>query len=256
MEWKSCGTSVIGSYHREGPIPCQDAHAIRIGDAGALALVVADGAGSASRSATGAALLSQRVADALIECSEEPVESVTRAVEQAVETLRADLLRESRESADPSAEGDVVTLQDYAATLVACCIRASGGVFLHIGDGAAIALDIQNGGQELISPPENGEYANETFFFTMASWREHMRVSSFDSTIDTVLLMSDGVTPFALGKDGSAFMPFIGPLHSHLTGWEREVGESRIAATLSSEQVDRITGDDRTLIWATRVTSR
>lgn len=253
MEWKSCGASVIGSSHRDDGIVCQDAHAIRVGSAGDLALVVADGAGSASHSALGAKLLSERVADALIACSDGSVEAVTHAVERTVETLREELSPTSSETVEPYADGATPALREYAATLVACCLRPSGGVFVHIGDGAAIALDTRNGAAQLVSPPENGEYINETFFFTMPSWREHLRVSSCGEEIDTVFLMSDGVTPLAVGRDGSPFMPFIQPLHDHLAGWERDMGERRIAATLGSEQVDRITGDDRTLVWATRV---
>ena len=251
--WKCCGASVIGSHHRADSIPCQDAHAIRSGADGSLGLVVADGAGSARLSHLGSVLLADCVADALVGDPGAASDAVPGIVEGAVASLR-ETLSMDRPGADSMPEGDPeVELRDYAATLVACLLRPSGGLFLQIGDGAAMALDSADPGASVISLPENGEYANETFFFTMPSWRDHVRTMAFGPEMDVVLLMSDGVTPLALAKDGSAYRPFVDPVHAHLSTRDRVSGDRAIAATLGSEGVDRVTGDDRTLVWAARV---
>lgn len=253
VEWKVCGASVLGSHHRSGGIPCQDAHAIRVGADGALGLVVADGAGSARLSHLGSALLAERVAEVLVADPEAPVEEIPAAVKGAISGLRESLARE-QPGADTLAEASPpAELRDYAATLVACLLRPSGGLFLQIGDGAGVALDLKASGNTVISPPENGEYANETYFFTMPSWSDHFRTINFGPNPGVVLLMSDGVTPLALAKDGSPFMPFVQPVHSHLIAADRGKGDRAIASTLGSEGVDRVTGDDRTLVWAARV---
>ena len=252
-EWKACGASVLGSHHRAEGIPCQDAHAIRSGADGALGLAVADGAGSARLSHLGSALLSDCVADALVAVPEASLAAIPGIVESAVAGLREALITD-RPGADSMPCGDPEPeLRDYAATLVACLVRAEGGLFLQIGDGAAMALDSANSAASVISLPENGEYANETFFFTMPSWKDHFRSMVFSPDLDVILLMSDGVTPLALAKDGSAYRPFVDPVHAHLSGTDRESGDRAIASTLGSEGVDRVTGDDRTLVWAARV---
>src|SRR5260370_37962124 len=51
--WRLLGASVTGIAHTKGGLPCQDAHAYRE-VAGCALLAVADGAGSAERSAEGA----------------------------------------------------------------------------------------------------------------------------------------------------------------------------------------------------------
>jgi hypothetical protein len=253
VEWKVCGASVLGSFHRAEEIPCQDAHAIRVGADGALGLVVADGAGSARLSHLGSALLAERVAEVLVADPEAPVGGIPGAVKAAISGLRESLARD-QPGADTLPEASrPAELRDYAATLVACLLRPSGGLFLQIGDGAGMALDLETPGNNLVSPPENGEYANETYFFTMPSWSDHFRTIDFGPDPGVVLLMSDGVTPLALAKDGSPFMPFVEPVHSHLIAADRDAGDRAIASTLGSEGVDRITGDDRTLVWAARM---
>ena len=244
---------MLGSHHRAGSIPCQDAHAIRSGADGSLGLVVADGAGSARLSHLGSGLLADCVADALVSDSGAASDAIPGIVEGAVAGLR-ETLSMNWPGVDSMPEGDSAPeLRDYAATLVACLLRPSGGLFLQIGDGAAMALDSADPGACVISLPENGEYANETFFFTMPSWRDHIRTMVFGPEMDLVLLMSDGVTPLALAKDGSPYRPFVDPVHAHLSTRDRVSGDRAIASTLGSEGVDRVTGDDRTLVLAARV---
>src|SRR6266851_128214 len=56
--WRLIGASVTGTAHTKGGLPCQDANAYRE-VAGCALLAVADGAGSAERSAEGAQCASQ-----------------------------------------------------------------------------------------------------------------------------------------------------------------------------------------------------
>ncbi|HEY3342098.1 MAG TPA: protein phosphatase 2C domain-containing protein, partial [Anaerolineae bacterium] len=61
--WRVVGASVMGTSHQEMGTPCQDAHAYRVASTGELIVAIADGAGSASRSAEGAALVVQFAVD-------------------------------------------------------------------------------------------------------------------------------------------------------------------------------------------------
>ena len=45
---------------------------------------------------------------------------------------------------------------------------------------------------QIISLPRNGEYANETYFFTMDNWKENIRFNFKKEPYDTCLIISDG----------------------------------------------------------------
>ncbi len=85
----------------------------------------------------------------------------------------------------------------FACTVVAFAIHKNGDwVAVHIGDGGIIGRD-QDGDLKIISLPENGEYANETYFVTQDDAIQHIRVvHSLDPRapygICDALLFSDG----------------------------------------------------------------
>src|SRR6185436_9273324 len=62
--WRLLGASVTGTSHLKSGLPCQDAHACRALPGGVI-LAVADGAGSAERSAEGARCAADSVLTAL-----------------------------------------------------------------------------------------------------------------------------------------------------------------------------------------------
>lgn len=65
--------------------------------------------------------------------------------------------------------------------------------------------------------PENGEYANQTWFLTSDDWREHLHISPFSGRATRLVMMTDGVQPFALNRRGDAlFSPFIDPVLRYL----------------------------------------
>jgi len=245
--WKSAGVSVRGFAHVESGVPCQDAHAVRIFENGFVA-AVADGAGSARHSHLGAALF----ADSLVYRSLLPAligqmdlikleTEIKKCVNRCRDELSTSLELESQES---------VLLSDYAATLLVAVSNGHEGFFFHVGDGAAVAFSEGSPENSVISRPANGQYANETYFVTMEEWEQYLRTTSFSGGYDTVLLMSDGVTPMAMTKGcDSLFGSFVEPVTRYLGGTARTAGENGLVQTLSSEQVRKVTGDDKTLVW-------
>ena len=149
--------------------------------------------------------------------------------------------------------GDSGCLSDFDATLVGVVAGPEMGVFFHVGDGAACATKLDDVSTSVVCGPENGEYANETYFITQDGWRDHLRLSSFNSQYNLVALMSDGVTPFALAQGASAlFQPFFDPLSKFLAEHNEEDGEQAIKNILERDAIRQITGDDKTLVWALR----
>lgn len=254
IEWRVAGASVAGFSHQEEEIPCQDAHAILTTPSGWLIAVVSDGAGSAPRSGEGSrsfcdevtSHLRARLEEAQINVSTQMDEVTLRLwVESAIEKVREDLFL--------LASANDGSLRDFHATLVGVVAGAKSGMLFHIGDGAGCATNLRNMSNSILSEPENGEYANETYFATQEDWRAHLRVTPFGPDYDLIALMSDGVTPFALASGGSApFPPFFEPLSEYLVNHNRDEREIAIKTILERDDIRRITGDDKTLVWAHR----
>jgi hypothetical protein len=196
IEWKIAGASVAGFSHQETGAACQDSHATATLDNTWLVAAISDGAGSATRSAEGAHTVChgivRYIAAHLPQISQDEHQLNPTAahlvVAAGVELIRLALAN--------TANGD--PLDFFHATLVGVIAGANGGVFFHIGDGAACAMEAESFSSCIISHPENGEYANETFFFTQPNWRDHLRITPFSAEFNLIALMSDGVTPFAL----------------------------------------------------------
>ena len=182
--WMAAAGVVVGRGHAEGGLPCQDvAEALLTDDVAAI--VVSDGAGSATHSAEGAAI--------------------------AVKTTIA-VLRELLPWSDREAVGDAVlagcrsemtkqaTAKGYevgelAATLA--FVAVSGSVYIagSLGDGVVMATKRRGFGLEVpesLFEQDRGEYANETVFLTSSHARQRLRIVRESLDADGFLVMSDG----------------------------------------------------------------
>src|SRR6185295_12338925 len=102
-----------------------------------------------------------------------------------------------------------------------------------------------------VSSPENGEYANETYFVSGTEWSEHLRITPFASPVLEIALMSDGAAPFVMAKGGaSLYRPFVDPVVRFLDSVSEDDGSHGLAATLEDARTYQITGDDKTLLIA------
>ncbi|MDE1942705.1 MAG: protein phosphatase 2C domain-containing protein, partial [Betaproteobacteria bacterium] len=248
MDWKVFLASATGKYHIEQNAPCQDfaCHEVRCG---VLLGIVCDGAGSAPEGRFGAEFMARQVTHRLAAAVElgglpaEPEESYLDFVAPVIAAVRADL------EAHASACGH--TLRDYAATLVGCIAGAEGGCFFHIGDGFAVHQPHE--GSAILSRPENGEYANETYFTTDEGWQDHLRVTPLTAPQagSIIGLMSDGSSAFAIDRGRTGFYrPFIDPVLNYLRAASESHGNEALHNLLASEKTFEITSDDKTLLLA------
>jgi hypothetical protein len=242
---------------------------------------VSDGAGSAARSDEGAAHLVRTVVKACRDHAQ--VDTPPRVgawrsvVEEAVRTARNTLpaspqripaargLRPAYRDAGRAAEAirtaRVATVRDperapFHATLVGAVVHAErGGFFFHIGDGAGIACQVPDWDEAVaVSPPANGAYAGETYFFTLPAWRQHLRFTPIPHNADLITLMTDGATAFAMRQNPPAFDPnFIEPVTRYLDQVDPASGAEALSGTLRSDDVQTITRDDVTFLWARRL---
>jgi hypothetical protein len=247
MPWHVCAAAAIGRSHVDGGLPCQDAFAHeRVGDV--LLAVACDGAGSQPRSDEGAQTLSAAVVATLAarvrDGSLDP-----HSTQEALHACVRDAIGAARDALATRAAEDGAILAQYAATLVGTLAGRDGGWFFHVGDGVGVALEIGEGCT--VSMPENGEYANETFFVTGDAWEEHLRVLPIPGAVTCVMLMSDGAMPFAMSKDlAGPYRPFFDPVSRYLAGVDEAAGSQALLGTLADPRTDTITSDDKTLLVA------
>ncbi len=245
-DWKVVAASARGTLHAARNEPCQDA-SHWLTSAGLVVGVVSDGAGSARHAETGAQALSRGVCEYLMtrhvagslmldDCGR-----LTEEIETAVQSVREQL-----DARDPN-----IPLCDYHATLVGCIGTVAGGWFFHIGDGLGAAVYDGNWDDCTLSLPENGEYADQTWFFTLDDWRTHLRLTPFDGGMDCVVLMSDGTMTFAAAPRQQGLDPaFMEPVARYLAMHDAKQGAAALQATLDASQTHAITSDDKTLLWA------
>jgi hypothetical protein len=217
---------------------------------GLLIAVVSDGAGSARFGGEGAGLLCDAVAAALLALPPVNPDAGRSALLAGCRAVCRGVAAAQGAVSELAAERSV-GIEAFHATLVgAAMLPGRGGLFFHIGDGAALALG-ESGWT--LSAPRNGEYADTTWFFTDPAWRRRLRFTRIGADTDTVFVMSDGVTELGLKHEGGGaepFMPFFEPIGRFLAQASRAEGEQALSATLDSEAVRAKTADDKTLIWA------
>lgn len=241
MRIQSVGAAATGTSHVERNQPCQDAFAIASSLSGTVACVC-DGAGSAARAEEGAQALARGVSQALSYDPHLLLRSAD-AAEQIVKAIQS--VREQLSLRGPLAE--------FHATLCGVVVTAQGSLVFHLGDGLILGIDPDNWDDYLVSAPENGEFAETTYFFTMPGWQQHLRVMCAPARYRTWFLMSDGTASFAV-RNGP-WRPeksFLQPVHDYLRSVHRHTAEEALLGTLNDARSHRITTDDKTLVWLHR----
>lgn len=247
MVWSVFAASAMGKDHIGLGLPCQDDFAFRIvGDV--FIGVVCDGAGSAAHSEIGAKACSQSVVESIANVLLEPATgSIDLACERSTIESAVD---NARSLLQLLADENTYQFRDLSCTLVGAISSPGGGCFFHIGDGFAAAEF--EGATPVVSLPENGEYANETYFVTATEWQEHLRITPLPSTqLGHIALMSDGAAPFVINREKNGLSaPFINPVTKYLSDKSYEDGCKGLYDTLADERTYAITGDDKTLLIA------
>lgn len=253
MTWKFVGASVQGTSHRARCVDCQDICICRCEEHGGQEIfwaVVADGAGSADMSETGAEATSTSIANKIgrwLGRHEGQVNLVTNdVVIEWVTTAQNALVSISK-----SKERQVC---DYACTVLGIVCGAKNAVAFQIGDGAIVAAtDVDH--YETVCWPENGEYANSTYFITDSNALEHLQVR-FLNTPHKLALMTDGLHHLALHfATHSVHTPFFEPMFNRLISEKQEFSElltQQLKDFLDSKPVNQRTDDDKTLVLAVK----
>jgi Protein phosphatase 2C len=253
--FEAAGASVRGAAHEATGQPCQDCFAIKVCKDWVVA-VVSDGAGSADRAADGARIVSHEICGALSGFLNDSSGSDVLGADlcsRVKGVLIGGIERARQHCLDEAHAGE--TLRSFHATLVGTVLGNTGGVLFHLGDGGGSAHRRTTAGLETIcfSEPENGEYINETFFFTQERWREHLRLTTISGPVDAVWLMTDGAYELMVPPRQRQLREVTEQEIDRLVFEEGDGSKSDvISAILSSPQATARNDDDKTLVIVRR----
>lgn len=247
LRWKWTAASRRGTAHAQTGERRQDAYRVLTTKTEFLVAIACDGAGSASRGGSGAAIaarfLSGRAKDWL---------EVTPALPSPV--IVELWINEARAVLSIAAANAGCLLSDFATTVVMAISNGSSTMTAHIGDGAIVGRRRGASIVEHYSWPESGEYAATTYFLTDSSPRLRVGVMH-DLPMDRIALLTDGLERLALdfvtrvphaGFFSSMFAP---DMDAEPCGCDIRLSR-KLAHFLDSDSVVSRTDDDKTLILA------
>lgn len=254
-QWRYIFASVAGASHEKNDLPCQDVSACRVladaDGAPVLVAVVADGAGSAPHSDVGASLACSLITSKATHFLQQSnLRGLTRDI--IAEWLRAFRLQVRARAAARS-----LTARDFACTALAAIVGEERAAFLQIGDGAIVVSRRDEPDEYAwVFWPQQGEYANTTYFATDGAASERLAFEVVDGRVDEAVLFTDGLQLLALHYESrTAFAPFFRPFFAALrpaaAGHSARLSEA-LAGFLRSPRVTARTDDDKTLVVATR----
>ena len=169
--WKGAHAARTGPSHAATGTPCQDRAFIACPESGDGTLIAAatDGAGTSPEAGAGAETALRAAVRSLSQGLREPGQTpnlLPELLARAAASAHAELAGRALAEGNP--------LRYYNTTLVMAVHTGETLATLHVGDGA-VAAAREGGPCELVSPPEQGEYANETRFITDPDHMERLQ---------------------------------------------------------------------------------
>ena len=183
-KWSITGAAVQGRSHIKSGIVCQD-KIYYLEKNGIFSMVLCDGAGSARYSQVSAEAVSKLVAENFIINFDKYYEN------ENANDVKNILLNSILELLGEISEENKYDIKDLACTLLAVAIKNEKKLVLHLGDG--VIGYVKNNKLNVLSSPENSEFANMTVFVTSENAVNKIKLYKvFDDEIENFVMMSDG----------------------------------------------------------------
>jgi hypothetical protein len=252
--WLLRGASVPGASHLQEARSSQDAFstlALSHPEGDLVALVVADGAGSAARASDGAAIAVSSALASVRRGFMGALPTTGQAWRDRVETIAGDTVAQLRATAD-ALQG--CCIDDLSCTLGIALLSTRWLASLVVGDTFCVVRR-RDGGLHLLAAPTHPDGdPSQTVFIAHPDWRAHSSVAILeDDEIDACALSSDGLEPSALLQTATGIEPY-GPFLNPIFDGARTSKTSAPLARflLCDDQLGDTTDDDRTLLMAVR----
>lgn len=253
MRWKFTCASVTGKAHSDRGECGQDSCSsgiIQLSDSEFFIGIAADGAGSTTDGGRGAEIACRTLYSHITDTVRESGD-LSCITDKDVR----DWITASREAIIADAQERGKRLREYACTILGSVAGKDHAVFFQIGDGAIVTSSGPE--YQTIFWPEQGEYANTTFFITDEQYLDHLHVH-YAGSPDEIALFTDGLQNLVLSFSQKKAHPgFFKPLFSALRK-DPENGFTGFSAQLGSflcrDDITARSDDDKTLVLAVRMT--
>jgi len=214
MNWNVIQSVLTGTSHFKSNTPCQDSIAF-FNENDSCTIALADGAGSAQLSGIGSRLSCK----AVIKLMKTEFDNLKVKDDYQIQLK---IIHSIRTSLGITAKKREQSKEDFASTLLFVSIKEDNIIIGHIGDGVIGGI-CKDGTLELLSMPENGEYANMTYFTTSDNYKLHFRIKRAKlDKYKAFFLMSDGAAECLYHKKNQSFAPAISAFSSWIDKYSIE----------------------------------
>jgi hypothetical protein len=249
--WRLAFASAIGTSHVQTGIECQDYSLASVVNDGTLLACVADGAGSAKRSALGARIACETFAKLATEFvqSGQSIADIDRAFvcDRWLEHMRQEIVVKA---ADEGCD-----LREFATTFLGVVLCESHSLYVQVGDGAIVVND-SNMSEEyaVVFWPQHGEYANTTNFLTDTSAIIEVSFETVPTKAYRIAMFTDGLERLLLDlKNACAAVKTVEQLMAPLLADNSVDLSPSLGKWLQGKAVIDRTDDDKSLVLAARI---
>jgi hypothetical protein len=250
MSWKHLALSVVGPSHSIRNEPGQDycrTGVFCLREQEFFIGLAADGAGSTANGGVGAEIACETLYARILDEIRNKDWPATISDDEVREWIAA-----AREAIAARSGGGGPGLRDYACTLIGVVATGGATLYFQIGDGCIVTGDGHT--YRTIFWPEQGEYANTTFFITDEAFCDHIKIEHGEDPPGEIAIFTDGLQNLVLSfSTKTVHDGFFRPLFSALTK-NPDNGftdlSRHVKTLLSSDSVNARSDDDKTLILA------
>ncbi|HVP96201.1 PP2C family serine/threonine-protein phosphatase [Methanoregula sp.] len=253
MIWKHLSLSVTGKSHSDRNEPGQDycrTGAVRFADRDFFIGLAADGAGSTIRGGIGAEIACETLYLQVLSLIR-----TGRTLSSVTDDDARAWIAASREAILIRAQDDGQRLKDYACTLIGSVLSEDHAIFFQIGDGCIVTGN--DDGYHTVFWPEQGEYANTTFFVSDDDFLDHIRIDRRERPPGEIALFTDGLQNLVLSfSTRTVHEGFFRPLFTVLRKNPEKGGldlTAQLHTLLTRDDVTARSDDDKTLILAVNI---
>lgn len=251
--WYAVAEAVVGLAHRrtEPPLPCQDAFCISTKPR--VALLVADGAGSAAVSEIGANAVvhsCQRLLHTLDDQISELLDTEKDPETAATKRFALRLVKHAMGTLEDTAKYYRREIRDFRCTLLVLLMGKERLLWIKVGDGALVIED--KGELKTLGEVGKGEFANQTTFIDDKLMPDSVQFGMISSAyVSGIAAMSDGVAERLVANDGSKVAGRMTEFFNQLR--KDSLSRTQITDFLHDKEAWRGTsGDDKCLALASR----